>query len=114
MADDFCGVGKSTAAAPGAGDVVVAGHRPSVDAEQASRSAPPLRPEPRKALRRRVCGSKPRLGVTAAHRLAEQRRRLGDDVSAYRCVFCGRWHVGPVPSMDTIEALARVIRGLAP
>lgn len=92
----------------------MAGDRLLVDAQEPSRLAPPALPEPRKALRRRVCGSKPRLGVTAAHRLAEQRRRLGDDVSAYRCVFCRRWHVGPVPSMDTIEALARVIRGLAP
>jgi hypothetical protein len=32
--------------------------------------------------------------------------------SAYGCVFCGYWHVGPALSMDTIEALARAIRRL--
>ena len=70
--------------------------------------------EAREALRQRVCGAKPAFGVKAAHRHAEQLRRAGQDVSAYRCVFCRRWHVGPAPSMETIEALARVIRGLAP
>lgn len=68
--------------------------------------------EAREGLRQRVCGAKPAFGVKAAHRHAEQLRRAGQDVSAYRCVFCRCWHVGPVPSMETIEALARVIRGL--
>lgn len=66
------------------------------------------------ALKRRVCGTKPAVGVKVAHRHAERLRDLGDDVSAYRCVFCRWWHVGPAPSMETIHELALVIRGLAP
>jgi hypothetical protein len=64
------------------------------------------------ALRRRVCGTRPPLGVRPAHHHADQLRRRGVLASAYGCVFCGHWHVGPALSMDTIEALARVIRGL--
>ena len=65
-------------------------------------------------LRRQLCGTKRALGVKAAHCRAEQLRHLGHVVSAYGCVFCRAWHVGPAPSMETIEALARVIRGLKP
>ena len=65
-------------------------------------------------LRQRVCGDKPSYGPKGARATAEHLRGLGLWVSPYRCGFCHRWHVGPPPSMRTIEALARVIRGLDP
>lgn len=44
--------------------------------------------------------------------MAEHLRGLGIWVAPYRCVFCHYWHVGHTPSMKTVEALARAIRGL--
>jgi hypothetical protein len=58
---------------------------------------------PGEALRRRVCETRRPLGVKAAHHHADQRRRRGVPASAYGCVFCGHWHVGPPLSMDRIE-----------
>lgn len=37
-----------------------------------------------------------------------------DGVTAYRCPFCRRWHLGHVPSVESLEAIAREIRGLNP
>lgn len=37
-----------------------------------------------------------------------------DGVTAYRCPFCRGWHLGHVPSVEGLEALAREIRGLNP
>lgn len=43
---------------------------------------------------------------------AHMRVRDGDRrVSAYRCPWCGSWHVGHQPDMRTVERMARVIRG---
>ena len=82
VADHYCGVGSPAAAAAAVPGAVVAGDRPLVDAQEATHRLHRRLPERRKALRRRVCGSQPRLGVTAAHRLGEKRRHLRDDVSA--------------------------------
>ena len=63
-------------------------------------------------LRQRVCGDKPSYGPKGARAMAEHLREMGVWVSPYRCVFCHDWHVGRTPSMKTVEALARAIRGL--
>lgn len=45
------------------------------------------------------------------------RRRKADPgavegVVAYRCCFCRGWHLGHVPSVDTLEQIALEVRGL--
>jgi hypothetical protein len=58
----------------------------------------------------RACTRKARLGMRTAQRLARWKRVEGHEVSAYRCPFCGSWHVGHVPSVEGLEQLARAIR----
>lgn len=40
--------------------------------------------------------------------------RLGAPFVVYRCVFCRCWHVGHPPSLESMQAIARVARGLDP
>lgn len=82
--------------------------RPGADGEDLDES-PTLQ-----RLRRRVCGVKAAYSAKGARGQAERMRCLGELVSPYRCVFCHWWHVGHTPSMETVEALAKAIRGLVP
>lgn len=38
--------------------------------------------------------------------------RGGEQLTTYRCPFCERHHIGHVPSMESLEAMALEIRGL--
>ena len=67
-------------------------------------------------LEARVCRSK-RAYVDPADARKVRRRMLrqgstGETMTAYRCPFCRRFHLGRPPSMETLEAIARRIRGL--
>lgn len=63
-------------------------------------------------VRHDVCGDKIR-HPDASHARGHA-RALGDQYRPYRCPFCASWHVGHIPSMKTVEQIARVIRGLDP
>lgn len=61
-------------------------------------------------VRERACRRKRRHDLpadarAAAHRTSPRHRH-------YRCPFCGGWHVGRPPTMDTLQELALAIRGL--
>lgn len=63
------------------------------------------------AIESKACGEKVRMGAKRARAVAaELTRRSGRQVSPYRCVFCGSWHVGHTPSMAAVVDLAAVIR----
>lgn len=64
------------------------------------------------AVRERTCTRKLRRSERDARSFAVKLRASGVAVSPYRCPFCRGWHVGHPPSMETVELLARVIRGL--
>lgn len=69
----------------------------------------------REAIEARVCGNKRRHETCGdARREARRVRGNGHKVEHYRCPFCELWHIGHPPSMETLEALARVMRGLDP
>lgn len=63
----------------------------------------------------RACLSKNALGRDAARRVCEEARRVGNHLQAYRCPFFedGHWHVGHVPSMASVDLIARAIRDLS-
>jgi hypothetical protein len=67
-------------------------------------------------VRARVCGHKRRWATPgeARRQAALLVRDQGGSVGHYRCPFCSTWHVGHVPSLLALEAIARVIRGLDP
>jgi hypothetical protein len=72
-----------------------------------------LPPMDEPAVRERVCGNKFRhLDAAAARREARRLRGRGHDVTHYHCPFCGSWHVGHAPALETLEAVARILRGL--
>jgi hypothetical protein len=57
----------------------------------------------------------PRFGRNTAHMIAARRRDLGTmpTATAYRCPARGNhYHVGPTPSPDELDSIARAIRGL--
>jgi len=60
----------------------------------------------------RGCAGKVPLGKRAARSIAEQARREGNRVTAYRCPWAedGHWHTGHVPSMQRVEQIADAIR----
>lgn len=67
-------------------------------------------------LRARVCGDKRDYGDPAE--AWQVRRRMiaqgfdAEPLRAYRCPLCRRFHLGHPPSLETLEGLARLIRGL--
>ena len=64
-----------------------------------------------------VCGSKighATPGAARAHLERLRRRNPNAVLGHYRCPFCSLWHVGHVPSLASLETLARVMRGLDP
>lgn len=65
-------------------------------------------------LRDRICRDKRqyRTGGGAAGVAATIRAQDGSNVTHYRCPLCRAFHVGHPPAMATLEALARIIRGL--
>ena len=67
------------------------------------------------AVRERVCGNKYRHpDAGAARRVGRRLRSRGHDVAHYHCPFCGSWHTGHAPSLETLEAVALILRGLDP
>lgn len=66
------------------------------------------------AVRERVCGNKFRhLDAGNARREGRRLRGRGQGaVTHYHCPFCGSWHVGHAPAIETLEAVARILRGL--
>lgn len=62
------------------------------------------------AIEARACLRKSRYSVAGARQRAAELTRPGQRISPYRCVFCGCWHVGHTPSMESIETLAAAIR----
>lgn len=65
---------------------------------------------PRRPLRERVCGNKARLTYTAAMRSTERARAEGERMSPYPCPFCGWWHLGHTPPMETLREIAAMMR----
>lgn len=63
-----------------------------------------------RAVEVRVCGTKVRYGAKAARARADS---YGNDVRPYRCPFCGGYHVGHAPSMQSVETIAAAIRARA-
>lgn len=57
-----------------------------------------------------ACGRKRALDRRHAQKVARAARERGERVSAYPCPFCESWHVGHVPSLDSMEDIARAIR----
>lgn len=64
------------------------------------------------AVKERACGNKIPHSRDTARRIAEHHRAEGDLVGAYRCPFCPgkHWHVGHVPSMESLQQIADAIR----
>lgn len=64
----------------------------------------------------RVCGEKTRHRTEQAARAHahELHAKHPSPIGPYRCPFCHRWHVGHPPSLEALEAIALVIRGLDP
>lgn len=75
------------------------------------------------AVRQRACESKHKLSMTSAREMAQRlnvsedraAHRGGDQraLRAYRCPFCGKWHVGGVPSLEELQELADAVRFFA-
>jgi len=63
---------------------------------------------------RRCCTTKTAMGQQAARAVAGRARAEGIALHPYRCPFCGAWHVGHVPSVRGVEAIAAAIRDLPP
>lgn len=61
------------------------------------------------AMRARACVGKRIYSPSVARLVAQRMRRKGEQVSPYRCNFCGQWHIGHVMSMEGVRALARII-----
>lgn len=61
------------------------------------------------------CGCKSRFGRdTARGRAGELTVETGEAIRAYRCPFGGdHWHVGHVPTMETVAEVAAAIRFFA-
>lgn len=59
------------------------------------------------------CAGKIRYGVQLSHTIAERLRARGRAVTAYRCPWCGSWHLGHVPSIDRLREIADAIRARA-
>lgn len=62
------------------------------------------------AVKATACESKIGHGKDIARRIAEHHRAEGDLVGAYRCPFCHLWHVGHVPSLESLQLIADAIR----
>lgn len=65
----------------------------------------------------KVCGKKvPYPGSQAARQMAKRLNRdeRTSPYSAYRCPVCHKWHVGHVPSMESVQEIADMIRGRLP
>ncbi len=65
----------------------------------------------------RACLDKDGMGRKAAMSVEARQRRQGKDVavSAYRCPFSSKdhhWHVGHVPSIETVASIADAVRDL--
>lgn len=76
-------------------------------------------PEARALLAHMCEGKTPYGADTANVQAARAMERNGDGmpVRKYLCAMCGAWHIGHVPSMDGIAAIAealRVVQGCAP
>ena len=64
------------------------------------------------ALITRSCDRKRPYGERCARLVAQRRRRRGEQVSPYRCFYCGAWHVGAAPSYEGLRRIADAIRDL--
>lgn len=62
------------------------------------------------AITERMCTRKRQWSRRGARLLAQRMRSEGRRVSPYRCPICHSWHVGHVPSMTTVAAIAALIR----
>lgn len=65
----------------------------------------------------RVCGDKVRHRTEQAARAHSDSRNEAAPTAGftpYRCPFCSRWHIGHPPSLEALQAIARVMRGLDP
>lgn len=60
-----------------------------------------------------ACVRKKPFGVAAAHRRVVAEQHGDPRLRAYRCPFCGAWHLGHVPSMKQVRKLAAAIRARA-
>jgi hypothetical protein len=60
----------------------------------------------------RSCDRKRPYGARCARIVAERRRSQGEQVSPYRCFYCGAWHVGHAPSLEGLRRIAEAIRDL--
>jgi hypothetical protein len=58
----------------------------------------------------RMCTRKRRYGRVVARQVAERMRGRGRRVSPYRCPCCAGWHVGHVPSIESVTRIAQLIR----
>lgn len=62
------------------------------------------------AIRQRACEGKTKYGPVAARNLAVAARSRGEELQAYRCIFCPSWHLGHPMSWDHVRKLAKAIR----
>lgn len=58
----------------------------------------------------KVCGTKIHYSRKSAADVSSQMRARGERVSPYACPFCDAWHIGHVPSMETVARIAAAIR----
>jgi hypothetical protein len=74
-----------------------------------------MRPE-HEAVVWRACLSKRPLGREAARRIAETQGAYDAGLNAYRCPFShgAHWHVGYLPNLASLQAIAAAIRDLPP
>lgn len=73
-------------------------------------SVDPLSKHELERIAERMCDGKRIYGPESARLAAERMRLRRHRVSPYRCVVCGAWHVGHVPSMHTVSRIAQLIR----
>jgi len=69
----------------------------------------------RLGLQHRVCDRKVKMGRKAAMKVADEARRQGTPLAAYRCPFLdadgeSHWHIGHAPTMRTLERTAELLR----
>lgn len=66
------------------------------------------------SIRTKACIGKKSANQRKARAEAERASaETGETIRAYRCPFCGWWHVGHVPSMEALAGIALAVRVLA-